>query len=134
MDKWSGVHELVAALDAGYWDCPPAVSTLLSRLMFKWPDADSTFLDSGGATALIAAVQPAAVNMSWRLVSEVVISSLLMLVWALIINVSKLSSQKELDISWLIVLSWNHHIAIQTERWTSALPLLLALRPSDVCA
>ncbi len=37
--------------------------------------------------ALIAAVQPAAVEMSWRLVYVVTISSLLMLVWALIINV-----------------------------------------------
>ena len=43
---------------------------------------------------MIAAVQPAAVNMSWRLIYAVVISSFLMLVWAMIINVSPDHSQE----------------------------------------
>jgi hypothetical protein len=41
-----------------------------------------------GATALIAAVQPAVVHMSWHYIYIVLISSLLMLGWGLIINVS----------------------------------------------
>ncbi|CAK9784040.1 hypothetical protein CC85DRAFT_281934 [Cutaneotrichosporon oleaginosum] len=40
----------------------------------------------GGATALIASVLPAGVAMSWRLVYIVLISGLLMLGWAMIIN------------------------------------------------
>ena len=46
---------------------------------------------SGGATAIIAATTPVAVDMSWRLIYVVLISSLVMLVWALIINVSRVS-------------------------------------------
>jgi len=45
----------------------------------------------GGATAIIASVQPAAVNMSWRLIYVVLISALIMTVWACIINVSHFS-------------------------------------------
>ncbi|BEI79572.1 hypothetical protein CcaverHIS002_0101010 [Cutaneotrichosporon cavernicola] len=40
----------------------------------------------GGATALIASVMPSGVAMSWRLVYIVIISGLLMLGWAMIIN------------------------------------------------
>lgn len=43
----------------------------------------------GGATALIASVQPAAVHMSWEFIYVVLISSLVMLAWALIINVGR---------------------------------------------
>lgn len=41
---------------------------------------------SAGATALICSVQPAAVLMSWRYIYIVLISALLMLAWALLIN------------------------------------------------
>ncbi|KAL7008643.1 hypothetical protein EMMF5_001905 [Cystobasidiomycetes sp. EMM_F5] len=54
--------------------CPATLSSLIH------------FFSSGGATAIIASVQPAAVAMSWRLIYNVLISSLVMLGWAMIIN------------------------------------------------
>lgn len=39
-----------------------------------------------GATALIAAIEPAAVRLSWRYIPTIIISTLLMFGWALIIN------------------------------------------------
>lgn len=46
--------------------------------------ADNTY--RGGATALIAAVEPAAVRLSWRYIPTILVSALLMFAWALIIN------------------------------------------------
>ena len=43
----------------------------------------------GGATALIASIQPSVVKLGWRYVYIIAISSLIMIAWALIINVSK---------------------------------------------
>lgn len=43
----------------------------------------------GGATAIIAATTPVAVDMSWRLIYVVLISALVMLAWALVINVRR---------------------------------------------
>lgn len=41
-----------------------------------------------GATALIASIQPSVVLLSWRYIYIVAITSLIMIGWALIINVS----------------------------------------------
>lgn len=41
---------------------------------------------SGGATALLAAINPNGVELSWRFIPIVMVSSLIMLGWALIIN------------------------------------------------
>jgi hypothetical protein len=40
----------------------------------------------GGATALLAAFQPNIVNLSWRYLFVILVSCLLMLAWALVIN------------------------------------------------
>lgn len=50
--------------------------------------ATGTVHPPGGATALIASVQPAVIAMSWRYIYIVLISALLMLGWAMVINVS----------------------------------------------
>ena len=85
----------------------------------------------GGATALIASIQPSVVLLSWRYIYIVAITSLIMIGWALIINVSVnrpfLSAFLANGLSFLLLgLSC-------AERRPKKIPTLLDTRHEDLC-
>lgn len=91
-----------------------ALAMALSSLAMQ---VTGTVHPPGGATALIAATTPGAITMSWRYIYIVLVSSLLMLGWALIINVgASIGRQSE------------RVLTLCPERRPPTLPSLLAAR------
>lgn len=84
---------------------------------------------SGGATALIASIQPSVVLLGWRYIYIVAITSLIMIGWALIINVSPPGTTcQAITHPTRSLLALHTHI----ERRPETIPPLLVTRHKDV--